>query len=69
MAGETKTHEATDSADAGEGETDPTTIPIEFLRAQNPSSLPLAKLKLKMEPQLFYCAIYSRRKAFATVPG
>jgi hypothetical protein len=48
MAGDTRTYEATDSVDVGEGEPNQTTIPIEFLRAQNPSSLPPAKLKLKV---------------------
>ena len=45
MMRETKIYEAIDSVDTSEEET---TIPIEFLRAQNPSSLPPAKLKLKI---------------------
>ena len=45
MAGETRVYEGIDSVDTGEEES---TIPIEFLRAQNPSSLPPAKLKLKV---------------------
>ena len=35
-------------SEKGNGEPDQTTIPMEFLRAQNPSSLPPAKLKLKV---------------------
>lgn len=45
MTGEMKIYETIDSVDTREEET---TIPIEFLRAQNPSSLPPAKLKLKI---------------------
>jgi hypothetical protein len=33
-------YEATDSVHAGEEETDQTAVPVEFLRAHNPSSLP-----------------------------
>jgi hypothetical protein len=45
MTGEIRIYEAIDSVDTKEEET---TTPIEFLRAQNPSSLPPAKLKLKV---------------------
>jgi ATP-dependent DNA helicase PIF1 len=45
MTGESKSYEGIDSVDIREEET---MIPIEFLRAQNPSSLPPAKLKLKV---------------------
>jgi len=45
MTGEMKIYEAIDSVDTRE---EGAIIPIEFLRAQNPSSLPPAKLKLKV---------------------
>jgi hypothetical protein len=45
MVGETRVYQGIDSVDTGEEET---TIPIEFLRAQNPSDLPPEKLKLKV---------------------
>ena len=45
MTGETKIYEGVDSLDTKEEEA---AVPIEFLRSQNPSSLPPSKLKLKI---------------------
>jgi hypothetical protein len=63
--GRNQIYEAIDSVDTGEGET---TNPIEFLRAQNPSSLPPAKLKLKIGAPIILRNLFPQ-KASATAPG
>lgn len=48
MPGVTHTYESVDSIDRYEDNESHTDIPVEFLRSQNPSSLPPAQLKLKI---------------------